>query len=70
MKVIMGKKNKVLVGLDIGTTKTTAIVGEITETGVDIIGIGTFPAKELRKGGVVNIENICRDAGLIQLTSV
>ena len=53
----MGRKNKVLVGLDIGTTKTTAIVGEITETGIDIIGIGTFPAKELRKGGVVNIEN-------------
>ncbi len=46
-----------LVGLDIGTTKTTAIVGEITETGIDIIGVGTSPAKELRKGVVVNIEN-------------
>ena len=46
-----------LVGLDIGTTKTTAIVGEITETGIDIIGIGTSPAKELRKGLVVNIES-------------
>ena len=46
-----------LVGLDIGTTKTTAIVGEITETGIDIIGIGTSPAKELRKGVVVNIES-------------
>ena len=55
--MLMGRKNKVLVGLDIGTTKTTVIVGEITETGIDIIGIGTFPAKELRKGGVVNIEN-------------
>jgi len=47
----------VLVGLDIGTTKTTVIVGEITETGIDIIGIGTSPAKELRKGLVVNIES-------------
>lgn len=46
-----------LVGLDIGTTKTTVIVGEITETGIDIIGIGTSPAKELRKGLVVNIES-------------
>ena len=53
----MGRKSNVLVGLDIGTTKTTAIVGEITETGIDIIGIGTSPAKELRKGVVVNIEN-------------
>ena len=42
-----------LVGLDIGTTKTTAIVGEITETGIDIIGIGTSPAKELRKLALV-----------------
>ncbi|MEI6608796.1 MAG: cell division protein FtsA [Deltaproteobacteria bacterium] len=55
--MLMGRKSNVLVGLDIGTTKTTAIVGEITETGIDIIGIGTFPAKELRKGGVVNIDN-------------
>ena len=53
----MGRKSDVLVGLDIGTTKTTAIVGEVTETGIDIIGIGTSPAKEMRKGVVVNIDN-------------
>ena len=52
----MKKRSNVLVGLDIGTTKTTAIVGEITETGIDIIGIGTSQAKEIRKGTVVNIE--------------
>ncbi len=54
----MGRKSDVLVGLDIGTTKTTAIVGEVTETGIDIIGIGTSPAKEMRKGIVVNIDNM------------
>lgn len=54
---LMGRKNSVLVGLDIGTTKTTAIVGEVTDTGIDIIGIGTSPAKELRKGIIVNIES-------------
>jgi len=54
----MGRKSNVLVGLDIGTTKTTVIVGEFTETGIDIIGIGTSPAKELRKGLVVNIESM------------
>jgi len=53
----MGRKNNILVGLDIGTTKTTAIVGEVTDTGINIIGIGTSPAKELRKGVVVNIES-------------
>ncbi|HNV63932.1 MAG TPA: cell division protein FtsA [Smithellaceae bacterium] len=54
----MGRKNEVLVGLDIGTTKTTAVVGEVTNTGIDIIGIGTSPAKEIRKGAVVNIDNM------------
>ncbi len=53
----MGKKNNVLVGLDIGTTKTAAVVGEVTDTGIDIIGIGIAPAKELRKGVIVNIES-------------
>ncbi len=53
----MGRKSNVLVGIDIGTTKTTTIVGEVTESGIDIIGMGSTPARELRKGGVVNIDN-------------
>jgi cell division protein FtsA len=52
----MGKSGDVLVGLDIGTTKICAIVGEITDEGIDIIGIGTHPSKGLRKGVVVNID--------------
>ena len=54
----MGKRSNVLVGLDIGTTKTTAIVGDVTDTGIDIIGIGTSQAKEMRKGSVVNIDSM------------
>ncbi|HOO35827.1 MAG TPA: cell division protein FtsA [Smithella sp.] len=54
----MGKRSNVLVGLDIGTTKTTAIVGDVTETGIDIIGIGTSQTKEMRKGTVVNIDTM------------
>lgn len=53
----MGKKSNVLAGIDLGTTKTATIVGEATGTGIDIIGLGITPAKELRKGGVVNIES-------------
>lgn len=49
-------KQEFLVGLDIGTTKICAIVGQITETGVDIIGLGTRPCTGLRKGAVINIE--------------
>jgi cell division protein FtsA len=50
------KSGEIVVGLDIGTTKICAIVGELTENGIDIIGIGTHPSKGLRKGVVVNIE--------------
>ncbi|MDO8722068.1 MAG: cell division protein FtsA [Syntrophales bacterium] len=53
----MGKKGKVLVGLDIGTTKTCAVLGEITASGIDIVGIGSCPSDGIRKGVVVNIES-------------
>ncbi len=51
------KGGEIVVGLDIGTTKICAIVGEISDEGIDIIGIGTHPSKGLRKGVVVNIES-------------
>ncbi|MGB5218897.1 MAG: cell division protein FtsA [Smithella sp.] len=54
----MGKRSNVIVGLDIGTTKTTAIVGDVTESGIDIIGIGTSQNREMRKGTVVNIDSM------------
>lgn len=50
------RSGEIIVGLDIGTTKICAIVGELTDNGIDIIGIGTHPSKGLRKGVVVNIE--------------
>ena len=50
------KGGEIIVGLDIGTTKICAIVGELTDEGIDIIGIGSHPSKGLRKGVVVNIE--------------
>ena len=50
------KRDELIVGLDIGTTKVAAIVGEITEDGIDVIGIGTAPSRGLRKGVVVNID--------------
>ncbi len=53
----MAKRENIIIGLDIGTTKTCAIVGEMTASGIDIIGIGTHPSKGLRKGVVVNIDN-------------
>ncbi len=52
-----GKKDNLIVGLDIGTTKICAIVGNVTEDGIDIVGIGTSPSRGLRKGVVINIES-------------
>ena len=50
-------REKLLVGLDIGTTKICCVVGEVTATGLDIVGIGMHPSVGLRKGVVVNIEH-------------
>jgi cell division protein FtsA len=48
---------KLVVGLDIGTSKIAAIVAEIKpEGGFEIIGMGNCPARGLKKGVVVNIE--------------
>ncbi len=53
----MQRQEELIVGLDIGTTKICAVVGEKTDRGIDIIGIGTHPSIGLRKGVVVNIES-------------
>jgi cell division protein FtsA len=53
----MARKERYLVGLDVGTSKVTAIVGEITEDGgLDIIGLGLADARGIRRGVVVNLE--------------
>ncbi len=52
-----GNKDNLIVGLDIGTTKICAIVGNVTDEGLDVVGIGTSPSKGLRKGVVINIES-------------
>ena len=60
----MSKKSNYIVGLDIGTTKICCIIGEIKDIGetkdnekIDIIGIGQYPSRGLRKGVVVNIDS-------------
>ncbi len=52
------KKDRLVVGLDIGTTKVCAMIGEKNAEGrIEIIGLGTSPSKGLRKGVVVNIDS-------------
>src|SRR2546429_6288219 len=52
----MRKRNPLVVGLDVGTYKIGVIVAELTESGVEITGIGTAVSRGLKKGVVVNIE--------------
>src|SRR5210317_2482933 len=53
----MQRQEDLIVGLDIGTTKICAVVGEISGSDINIIGIGTHPSIGLRKGVVINIES-------------
>jgi cell division protein FtsA len=47
-----------IVGLDIGTSKVVALVGEVTADGnIEVIGVGSQPSRGLKKGVVVNIES-------------
>jgi cell division protein FtsA len=51
-------ERNLIVGLDIGTTKVAAIVGEITSDGnIEVIGIGSTASRGLKKGVVVNLES-------------
>ena len=52
------QSGKMIVGLDIGTSKVVALVGEVTADGqLEVVGIGTHPSRGLKKGVVVNIES-------------
>jgi cell division protein FtsA len=51
-------EKNLIIGLDIGTSKVVAIVGEVrSDGGIEIIGIGSHPSRGLKKGVVVNIES-------------
>ena len=53
----MSRSDNIICGLDVGTTKICAIIGELNADGVvDIIGVGTSPSRGLRRGVVVNID--------------
>jgi cell division protein FtsA len=49
---------QLIVGLDIGTSKVVALVGEVTaDQSIEVIGIGSHPSRGLKRGVVVNIES-------------
>ena len=48
---------ELVAGLDIGTTKICAVIGEVFDDHVEVIGVGTAASSGMRKGVVVNIES-------------
>lgn len=53
----MSKKDKYVVGLDIGSTKTCALIAEIDEEQVKFLALGAAESKGLRKGLIVNLDS-------------
>ena len=52
----MSKKDKYLVGLDIGSTKTCVLIAELAEDQVKFLALGAAESKGLRKGSIVNLD--------------
>jgi cell division protein FtsA len=52
----LGKKERYLVGLDIGSTKTCALMGEVEDDTVKFVALGAAESKGLRKGQIVNLD--------------
>lgn len=48
--------SEIVVGLDVGSTKVSAVVGEVDSEGITILGVGNVPCRGLRKGVVSNID--------------
>lgn len=61
MGVFLGSEEPIFVGIDIGTSKTCALVGEIDQDGrLRVIGLGIVPSQGMRKGGVVSLEGVAQ----------
>ncbi len=53
----MGRKNRTVASIDIGTSKISVIIGEISREGVDIIGVGSYPSLGIKKGQIINMDS-------------
>lgn len=52
----MNKNNEIIIGLDLGTTKVCALVGKVSKSGVEIIGVGSTPSSGIKSGVIVDID--------------
>src|SRR5678815_4265807 len=54
----MGRKERHIVGLDIGSTKVATLIAAVRESGLEPIGFGVAESKGVKKGAVVNLEAV------------
>ena len=54
----MGRREKIIVGLDIGSTKVCTLVGAVRDSGLEPIGFGVAESRGLKRGTIVNLEAI------------
>jgi len=55
----MSKTKKLIVGLDIGTSKVAVVAGAMTPEGmVEIVGVGSHPSRGMKKGEIVNMDAV------------
>src|SRR3990172_3126815 len=58
---MIGSEEVIFVGVDVGTTKVCALVGQLDEESrLRVIGVGIVPSLGMKKGGVVNLEGVAR----------
>jgi cell division protein FtsA len=53
----MGRREKIIVGLDIGSSKVCTLIAAVRDSGLEPVGIGVTESKGLKKGAVVNLED-------------
>ncbi len=59
--MIKATDRKLVVGLEIGTAKVAALVGEVLPDGmINIIGVGSCPSRGMDKGGVNDLESVVK----------
>lgn len=49
-------REKIIVGVDVGSSKTTTLIATASESGITVIGVSTVVSKGIRKGQVVDID--------------
>ncbi len=53
----MSKKDRYIIGLDVGSTKTCALIAEVDDEQVKFLALGAAESKGLRKGLIVNLDS-------------